>query len=224
MAQAHEHAHGQHAQHNQHAQHSKHNRHGQPATALERRVRAALGSRFARFSGAAVASLTATEVALTISNGLCHLTATRAALVSWFAGAVVSYALSRWAWNRTGRPDVLRETIPFWAISVVVIVLLTLANKLGYHSAAWLHLTGAGHVLWVDFVWLVANFGTFLLRFAIFHYALFADHPALLRRAARLPGDPGPLAQGTRPAPRHAAPPATRPAPRHATAPGARAA
>jgi hypothetical protein len=34
-------------------------------------------------------------------------------LLSWFAGAVVSYALTRWTWNRTGRPDMLRETLPF---------------------------------------------------------------------------------------------------------------
>jgi putative flippase GtrA len=152
------------------------------AAPLRRLLRGPLGIRFARFAGAAVAALTATEIALTICNGVFQLTPTPAALVSWFAGAMVSYALSRWAWNRKGRPDVLRETIPFWAISVVVIVLLTLANKLGYHSAGWLHLTGAGHVLWVDFIWLLANFGTFLLRFVILHYMLFADrragHPA----------------------------------------------
>jgi putative flippase GtrA len=152
-------------------------------TALPRRLRGPLGVRFARFAGAAVAALTATEVALTICTGVFHLTATPAALASWFAGAVVSYAMSRWAWNRTGKPDVLRETVPFWAISAVVIVLLTLANKLGYHSAAWLHLTGAKHVLWVDFVWLLANFGTFLLRFLILHYILFADRSAVGRDA-----------------------------------------
>jgi hypothetical protein len=118
--------------------------------------------------------------------------------VSWFAGAVVSYALSRWAWNRTGRPDVLRETIPFWAISVAVLAALTFATKLGYHSAAWLHLTGARHVLWVDFVWLVANFGTFLLRFAILHHVLFADRTAALRPP---PGAPGTSPQGTHHAP-----------------------
>jgi putative flippase GtrA len=162
--------------------------HNHPVTAVERRLRGVLGSRFARFSGAALAALTATEVALTICNGVFHLTATPAALVSWFVGAVVSYALSRWAWNRTGRPDVLRETIPFWVISVAVLAALTLATKLGYHSAAWLHLTGARHVLWVDFVWLVANFGTFLLRFAILHHVLFADRTAALRPP---PGAPG---------------------------------
>jgi putative flippase GtrA len=122
-------------------------------TALPRRLRCTLGVRFARFAGAAVAALTATEITLTVGNGAFHLTATPAALLSWFAGAVVSYGMSRWAWNRRGRPDVLRETIPFWGISAVVIVLLTLANKLGCHSAGWLHLTGAKHVLWVDFVW-----------------------------------------------------------------------
>ena len=194
--------------------------HNHPVTAVERRLRGALGSRFARFSGAALAALTATEVALTICNGVFHLTATPAALVSWFAGAVVSYALSRWAWNRTGRPDVLRETIPFWAISVAVLVLLTLANKLGYHSAAWLHLTGARHVLWVDLVWLVANFCTFLLRFAIFHHVLFTDRTAALRQPA---GDQATPPQGTHRGPRHAAAPATRPAQKHAAASGARA-
>jgi putative flippase GtrA len=174
-------------------------------TVLRRKIRGTLGTRFARFAGAAAGALTATEVALTVCTGVLHLTATPAALISWFAGAVVSYGLSRWAWNRKGKPDVLRETIPFWAISGLVIVLLTLANKLGYHSAGWLHLTGAKHVLWVDFVWLVANFGTFLLRFAVFHFVLFTDRAA----APGTAGGPS----GRRPA--------GSPAPRHAKVPGA---
>jgi putative flippase GtrA len=144
---------------------------------MQCRVRGALGVRFTRFAAAAAAALTVTEIALSICSGVFHLTATRAALVSWFAGAVVSYVLSRWAWNRRGKPDLLRETVPFWMISVLVIVLLALANKFGYDSAAWLHLTGPQRVLWVDFIWLVANFGTFLLRFVIFHYVLFANRP-----------------------------------------------
>jgi hypothetical protein len=170
----------------------------EPLAALERTLRGALRVQFARFAGAALAALAATEAALTIGNGVFHLTSTPAALVSWFAGAVVSYALSRWAWHRTGRPDVLRETIPFWAISAAVIVILTIANKLGYRSAAWLHLAGAQHVLWVDFVWLLANFGTFLLRFAILHHVLFADRTAALRPP---PGAPGTPPQGTHHAP-----------------------
>jgi putative flippase GtrA len=182
--------------------------HDQPVTARRRVFRGLPGMRFARFAGAAAAALTATEVSLTVCTGVFHLTATKAALASWFAGAVVSYALSRWAWSRKGRPSVLRETLPFWGISVLVIALLALANKLGYQSAAWLHLTGAEHVLWVDLIWLIANFGTFLLRFLVFHYVLFTDRTAASRTAA-VPGSPPRAGHPSRPA---------------AAAPGARAA
>jgi putative flippase GtrA len=170
------------------------------ASAVWRKFRGKVGVRFTRFVGAAAAALSATEIALTICNAVFHMTATPAALVSWFCGAVVSYVLSRWAWERKGKPDVLRETLPFWVISAMVIVILTLANKLGYHSAAWMHLrpNSAKHVLWVDFVWLVANAFTFALRFMIFHFVLFTDRTTAARAAATGPDSVPP---GTREAP-----------------------
>jgi putative flippase GtrA len=168
------------------------------ASSAWHQLRAKVGFRFTRFVGAAAAALAATEIALTICNGVFHLTATPAALVSWFAGAVVSYVLSRWAWERKGRPDVLRETLPFWVISAMVIVVLTLANKFGYHSAAWMHLHGVKHVLWVDFIWLVANACTFAMRFVIFHFVLFSDRTTAARAAATGPDSVPP---GTREAP-----------------------
>jgi putative flippase GtrA len=170
------------------------------------RLRSKVGVRFTRFVIVAAAALTATEVALTVCNGVFHMTAVPAALVSWFVGAVVSYVLSRWAWERKGKPDVLRETVPFWVISAMVIVILTLAVKFAYHSASWMGLTGIKHVLWVDFIWLVANFCTFLLRFVIFHYVLFAEPTTAARAAATGPD---------------AVPPGTRKAPSPAEAPHA---
>jgi putative flippase GtrA len=169
-----------------------------------RKFRGKVGVRFTRFVVAAAAAFTATEVALTICNAVFHMTSTRATLIAWFAGAVVSYVLSRWAWERKGKPDVLRETIPFWVISAMVIVILTLANKLGYHSASWMHLTTAKNtptaksVLWVDFVWFVANVITFALRFVIFHFVLFTDRTTAARAAATGPDSVPP---GTREAP-----------------------
>jgi putative flippase GtrA len=168
--------------------------------ALWRKLRTKMGVRFTRFLGAAAAALLATEIALTLCHGVFHMTSTPAALVSWFAGAVVSYVMSRWAWERKGKPDVLRETIPFWVISAMVIVVLTLANKFAYHSASWMGLHGAKDVLWVDFIWLVANFGTFLLRFVIFHFVLFTDRTTAARAAATGP-DAIPPGTRTRPAP-----------------------
>src|SRR5207244_4626374 len=76
------------------------------------RLRSKVGVRFTRFVIVAAAALTATEVALTVCNGVFHMTAVPAALVSWFVGAVVSYVLSRWAWERKGKPEWLRGSLP----------------------------------------------------------------------------------------------------------------
>ena len=151
---------------------------------LTRKVRSTLGIRFGRFAVAAISAFVTTEVVLTICAGPLALSATWASLIAWFSGALVSYVLSRWAWKRKGRPNLLKETLPFWIVSAMVIVILTLATKFAYHSAGWLNLTGAERVLYVDLVYGVANIGTFLLRFLFFHYVLFAGSP----------GRPGPAA------------------------------
>jgi putative flippase GtrA len=137
-------------------------------------ARSKLGIRFGRFVVAAIAAFATTEVVLSICAGPLSLSATWATLIAWFSGAVVSYVLSRWAWKRSGRPNLLRETLPFWIVSAMVIVILTLATKFGYHSSGWLHLHGAKRVLYIDAITGVANLGTFVLRFLFFHYVLFA--------------------------------------------------
>jgi putative flippase GtrA len=173
------------------------------------KLRTKVGVRFTRFVLVAVAALATSEILLSICNGVFHMTATPAALISTFSGAAVSYVLSRWAWERKGKPDVLRETVPFWVISGMVWVILWLATKLGYHMASWLGLHGAKHVLLVDLVYLAANVVTFVLRFVIFHYVLFTDRTTAARAAATGPD---------------VVPPATHPAPSPAEAPHSAAA
>jgi putative flippase GtrA len=165
---------------------------------LVMKLRTKVGVRFTRFVGVAAASLATSEILLSICNGVLHMTSTPAALVATFGGAAVSYVLSRWAWERKGKPDVLRETIPFWVISAMVWVILTLATKFGYHLASWMGLHGVKHVLVVDLVYLAANVVTFALRFMIFHYVLFADRTTAARAAATGPDSVPP---GTRTAP-----------------------
>jgi putative flippase GtrA len=97
--------------------------------ALAQKARSKLGIRFGRFTVAAVAAFATTEVVLTICAGPLGLTATWASLIAWFSGAVVSYVLSRWAWKRKGRPNLLKETLPFWIVSAMVVAILTVATK-----------------------------------------------------------------------------------------------
>jgi putative flippase GtrA len=163
---------------------------------LVHKARSKLGIRFGRFTVAAMAAFATTEVVLTICAGPLDLTATWASLISWFSGALVSYVLSRWAWKRKGRPSLLKETLPFWIVSAMVVVILLLATKFAYHSASWLGLSGAERVLYVDAVYGTANLGTFLLRFLFFHYVLFASsagRPAPgAAEEALASADPGP--------------------------------
>jgi putative flippase GtrA len=163
---------------------------------LTRKARSKLGIRFGRFTIAAIAAFTTTEVVLTICAGPLQLSATWAPLIAWFSGALVSYVLSRWAWKRRGRPSLLKETVPFWIVSAMVVAILWVATKFAYHSAAWMNLHGAERVLYVDAVYGAANVGTFLLRFLFFHYVLFAasvGRPAPpAAEEALVSTDPGP--------------------------------
>jgi putative flippase GtrA len=163
---------------------------------LTQKARSKLGIRFGRFTVAAISAFATTEVVLTICAGPLQLSATWASLIAWFSGALVSYVLSRWAWKRKGRPNLLKETLPFWIVSAMVVAILWVATKFAYHSASWLGLHGAERVLYVDAVYGVANMGTFLLRFLFFHYVLFAasvvkDPPGAAEEALAST-DPGP--------------------------------
>jgi putative flippase GtrA len=145
---------------------------------LTQKARGKLGIRFGRFAVAAISAFATSEIVYVICAVPLALSSTKATLVGWFSGVVVSYLLSRWAWERKGRPSLLKETLPFCVVSAIVIVVLELADKyLGYHPATWWHLHGTERALYLAAVYGAANLFTFLVRFVFFHYVLFAGSP-----------------------------------------------
>lgn len=145
---------------------------------LVNRLRTRLGKQFVRFVVVAVLSLGASELALFVFTEVLHWTGGVSGVTAAAIGALVSYVLSRWAWRRKGRPDVLRETIPFWIVSAGAWLVLGLATKLGLYIARSAGVHGAKHFLIVGGVYFLANCVTFVSRFLIFHYVLFADRDA----------------------------------------------
>src|SRR5437660_6982501 len=143
--------------------------------AIGTRLRTRLGKQFGRFILVAIASLGASEVALFIFTQVLHLTYGVSGVCSAIVGAVVSYFLSRWAWERKGRPNVLRETVPFWAVSVGAWFVLGVATKLGHAIAKSMGVHGFKDYIVVGGIYFLANCLTFMVRFLIFHYVLFAD-------------------------------------------------
>jgi putative flippase GtrA len=163
------------------------------SAALLRRARSNVGIRFTRFALVAVASVVASQVALSIFIGPAHMTAGISGGLAAIIGAGVSYVLSRWAWERKGKPQLLKETLPFWLVSVGAWIILGLAAKLGVYLAESAEYDGAVRVLITDGTYLAANCLTFLARFVIFHYVLFAGP-----RSGRVPA-PRPSSSATPP-------------------------
>jgi putative flippase GtrA len=153
---------------------------------VRRRLGSPGGRRLVRFAPAALLALAATQVTYFICFSVLAMTGRAAGAAGWLAGATVSYGVSRWAWERKGKPRLMRETLPFVAISLVVGIVLTEASHFGYREAAALGLHGAAHDVFVQGFYLAANCFTFLVRFVIFHFVLFADRdgkPASALRA-----------------------------------------
>jgi len=141
---------------------------------LRRKLRTGGGRRLVRFAPAALAALLATQLTYLILQ-IAHVSAGVAGAAGWFAGASVSYVVSRWAWERKGRPHLLKETLPFWMISLGVGVVLTLTSKFAHAEARHLGLHRVEEVVFAQGLYLAANCVTFVVRFLIFHYVLFAD-------------------------------------------------
>jgi putative flippase GtrA len=144
---------------------------------LARRLRTRFGWHISRFAVAAIVSLGVTQLTLAIAV-LAGVSGGLAALIGWLAGALTSYVLSRWAWQRKGRPNVVRETLPFWIISLGTAAVLTTTGHFASTYAHHHYHLGFERVLIVNGAVLAANAITFLIRFLIFHYVLFADREA----------------------------------------------
>jgi putative flippase GtrA len=162
------------------------------------------GKRFARFVLVALAAVVTSQVVLGLLTGPVNLnSAGLAGVIAAMVAALVSYLLSRWAWERKGKPDLLRETLPFWAISLAVWGILGLTS---HYASVWAHSMHYTHIMKhvvVQGAYFLMNCITFVLRFLIFHYVLFARRdrgtpepvPEELPTASAMSGggDSGPL-------------------------------
>ncbi len=145
------------------------------SSSVVRIIRTKLGKRFGRFALAAIVSAGTSEVTLLACYGIFKLAPGRSSVAAWLAGAIVSYFMTRWTWERKGRPNLLKETLPFWAISACTIVILVTATKIAHSAAHSMNLSNTERVMFVAAAYFGANCLTFVTRFVIFHYVLFAD-------------------------------------------------
>jgi putative flippase GtrA len=171
---------------------------------ISRRLQTEAGKRFSRFVPVAIAAVITSQVTLAVLYSL-GMTAGKAALCASIVAAAVSYVLSRWAWESRGRPDLLRETVPFWVVSLAVWGILSLTS---HYAGAWAkdhHLHHLARIAVVNGAYLAMNCVTFVCRFLIFHYVLFANRrrrgqELATAEALPAPQEPGQMALAGEPA------------------------
>ena len=154
---------------------------------VRRKLRGETGRRFVRFVLVALAAVISSQLALVVFLDAAHIGAGTSGVLAAVVGAAVSYVLSRWAWERKGKPHVLKEVLPFWIVAVAAWIVLGLATKLGVH---WAGSDPRGGLRWhlvVNGTYLGANVLTFVARFVIFHYVLFADRGSSAAQSAATP-------------------------------------
>lgn len=142
---------------------------------IERKLRTDAGKRFSRFLPVAIVAVLTSQFMLGLLTGPVNLSAGASGVIASMTAAFVSYVLSRWAWERKGRPDLLRETLPFWAVSIAVWVILGLTS---HYASVWAHSMGYTHLMKhvvVQGAYFLMNCVTFVSRFLIFHYVLFVS-------------------------------------------------
>jgi putative flippase GtrA len=128
-----------------------------------------------RYAAGSVVAFGCSEVVLMAAYGLLGTRAWTAASLAWVAGAVPNYILNRrWAWKRRGRAQFLRETLPYW-----VITLSTAAMAVGVTSLVdnWVRssVNGRGEQsLLLGAVYLAAYGVVFAVKFVLFDKWVFA--------------------------------------------------
>lgn len=134
--------------------------------------------RFGKFVGASVVSTAISQLTLMGVYGLGGLDATLSGVCAFVAGAVPNFLINRrWAWRRSGRPEFVREVLPYLAVIVTGGLLSTGLITLADH---WLQpvLANRGfRTLALDGVY-VASYGLlFVVKFVVLDRVVFRGEP-----------------------------------------------
>jgi len=134
-----------------------------------------------RYTGASVIAGVISEAVFVVTYwfGAVPLAAS---LLAFVAGAVPNYLMNRyWAWQRRGRPDRMREILPY---ALIVVVTALTAILVTTAADRWVRDHVTAHPVQVILVSaaFLATYGTmFILKFVLFDRFIFVD------RAARTP-------------------------------------
>ena len=155
-------------------------------------VRSALASRrhallrLARYSMVSVVATSTSLVTLGVLVGLVGTPAVVANVIATAVGTVPSFELNRrWVWGAAGRRSLLRQVVPFGALSFTGLAVSTVAvGVASAHTAGWGHWAHTAAVLAAN----VAAYGSlWVVQYVLLDRVLFARRPGVTVGTAERP-------------------------------------
>jgi putative flippase GtrA len=155
----------------------------------------ARGGTFVRYAAGSVVAFGCSEVVLIGAYTLFSVGARTSAILAWVAGAVPNYILNRrWAWRKKGRATFLRETLPYWVITLGTAAFAVAATSL---ADGWVHRSVSGRgeqSLLFGGVYFLAYGVVFVVKFLLFDKLVFGKRGRAESDSGRLAGaEPEPL-------------------------------
>jgi len=119
------------------------------------------------FTGSVIATV-CSEITFVVLYGAISVGTAWSSVLAWLAGAIPNFWLNRnWAWQRTGRPNLRREVLPY---AVIILTTLLLAMLLTHLADAWLQdqdVSSSVRVTLVASVFMGTYVVVFILRFVL---------------------------------------------------------
>lgn len=83
-----------------------------------------------RYAGGSVVATVCSQLTFLLLYGVLDVAAGVTSVVAWFAGAVPNYWLNRaWTWQRSGRPSLRGELLPYAAIILGTLLLAVVTTE-----------------------------------------------------------------------------------------------
>jgi len=132
-----------------------------------------------KYASVSIISTAVTQVVLFTTYHFWQVgTAMECNVIATAVASVPAYYLNRnWTWGKTGRSDVWREVVPFWAISFLGLVLSTIAVGVAAHNADRIASGSLEKALIVNFANLFTYACIWTGRYFLFNRFLFGQRP-----------------------------------------------
>ncbi len=147
-----------------------------------RDLQRAHGLRVFKYAGVSVVGVLVTQVLLVICYQLIGLTPAWSNFAAVSGASIPAYLLNRrWVWKKSGRHSMHREVLPFWGISLLGLVISTIA--VGWVSRYWdsqLAVSGTN----------IASFGSlWIAKYLFLDAIMFSDGEASTAAEAEVLGE-----------------------------------